>query len=135
MGWTEHEDAHLWYLNIHENCGDDENYGNRPYHESVSLGSGNQETNTQNTQESSYGNNFSVNNTHWMFSLFLILIGFVVAVIYYLLVKRYQKCKGYESILENNQQKYNDLEHEQGVRNKKKKKRIMNTSSASSLLQ
>ena len=88
--WHEDSNVHLWYLNVFESCADDmfdDEYGAGPINDGQS--------NEPESDGEQYGNNFNVNNTHWMLSLMLICIGFVVAIIYYFVVKKCQKMFGY----------------------------------------
>merc|ERR1712228_305782 len=100
MGWTEEKNAHLWYMNIHEDCGINE-YGYKPHvqHISEPIGAG-QESRDHSSDSTEYGSNFSVNNTHWVISLGCIFIGFIIAIIYYIIIKTCQKRNGYRNIVE-----------------------------------
>merc|ERR1712228_800919 len=81
--WTEDKNAHLWYLNEYEHCGED-TYGRHAHHESVSLGAPQSDNNNQADASS---DNLNVYNSHWFFSLICILIGFGAALIYYACIK------------------------------------------------
>eukprot|EP01084_Bolivina_argentea_P008861 16563_1 len=112
--WTEEKNAHLWYMNIHEDCGIN-NYGERPYQNGASepIGSGQQTDGQSDSNE--YGSNFRVTNTHWPFDLSCIFIGLIVAIFYYIIVRLCQKRNGYKNIVE--------IENEEEKRKLRKKNR------------
>ena len=88
--WDEDSDSHLWYLNVHENC-DDEQDDSLVLPSSIGV---NQTTIT--TQQSNEFQSieedmhFKMSFVHWILALILILIGIVVAVVCYILVKKFK---------------------------------------------
>merc|ERR1712157_126704 len=102
--WTEDKNAHLWYLDEYEHCGSDK-YGKHAFHESVSLGAP-QPASSNDENESSdnrYGDILNspspaAYNSHWLFSIICIFIGFGAALAYYAFAKWYQRRNGYYSI-------------------------------------